>query len=240
MLGRRVHVAQVGLVFPDEKVLRSRRPDGPHALVSAVGEVAPIRPILAARRVPEGQVLRVECAVLDDGLHAQLGLGGEPVRPADAVGRLERVEAARAVARERLVTRLGRAGWVGVLEGSEVVRHGAGGNDVVLLRSVEIKQAELGLGERQPVPALRVARELRVRLLLRRLVPMPAAVIHPEPVVVREDGVVGGGVAFPRRVAGDDHVARLGLVRLECRTVELRDEEVIEKQFATRTQGDCR
>ena len=80
------------------------------ANVAAVAEIAMELPILAAHRVPERQVLRIERAFGDDRIRAH-------ERPAGAVGRLEGVQAALAAADpQRLVACLRRTLRVRVLE----------------------------------------------------------------------------------------------------------------------------
>ena len=53
------------------------------------------------------------------------------------------------------------------------------------------------------VLALRVAGYLWVRGLFGFGIVMRAAVVHAEPVAIAENGVIGAGVAFPRRIGGD-------------------------------------
>ena len=77
--------------------------------------IALVGPVLAARPVPEGQVLRVKRAEREDGTVAHL-------LPVNSVWRAERPQPSLAAPlhqRQRFIALLGPAGWVAVLERGE-------------------------------------------------------------------------------------------------------------------------
>ena len=85
-------------------------------------------------------------------------------------------------------------------------------DDVVLLRAVELEQAELGLGPMNAVLALGIASDFAVRLALRDLIVVRAAIIHAIGAIVVEEAIVCRSVAFPGLVGDEHDLLRDGLL----------------------------
>ena len=77
-------------------------------------------------------------------------------------------------------------------------------------------------------------------------VQVAAAVVHAESIAVLEERVVRRSVAFPRLIAGDDDLLRLGPMHSQLGAMELCDQIVIDEWLAPRanlahgTAGGCR
>ena len=86
------------------------------------------------------------------------------------------------------------------------------------------------------VSTLRIASNLAVRVLLRFLVEVRTAVIHPELLAVAKDRVVSARVPFPWRVGRQHHFARRRLLHDELRAAEEAvDQIVIHQRLPSRT-----
>ena len=223
-------VAQKLRLGPVEKILRSRGAD-----VSSVAKVAVILAVLAAFRIPEGEVLRVKCSLRDDGLRVHQG-------PVDAVGRLERVQSVFVAPHaERLVRRVGRALGIRVAERHERMGPHAIPDNVVLLRAVPGEQPQFGLCPLDAVRAFSVTVQItRVRPVLAvQIGIVTAAIIQPVLPAVLEHRDIVGPVPFPRFVGHQGHVLRRRLVQSQIGLAgEPFDQRVIHEQLAPRADGD--
>src|SRR5262249_2474084 len=128
---------------PVYEIRRRRRAD----MTDAVFEVARISHVLPAARIPKGHVLRIGRAVREHRLLPELF-------PADAVGGDEQL---RRPAAQSLVALLRRGLRVGVAKGVEVVNLLAGPDEVIVLGTLELDQAQLRHGPDDTVLALRIA-----------------------------------------------------------------------------------
>ena len=241
LLLRCVAVGEVGLVLPGEEVFRSGGADRAYALRlptvfigASGGEVAPVGTIFAAHFVEVGDVLRIKSSGGDDGFFTQQ-------RPVDSIRRLIGLKGgfllsqfAVAISGQGFVTGLGWTLGIGVEKRSEVVHAVTVPDDVVFLGAVEFKQPQLGLDPVNAVPALGVADKGPVGFHRHRFVRrMGAAVVHAVEIAILKQRVVSGGVSLPRFIAGDDDLARLGLVQLQLHVLHALNEKVIDEQLPT-------
>ena len=250
VLDGRIDVPQVRLPNPVQGILRGGGADRAKAFGLprlAVGharrEGAPVRAILLAHRIPEGQVLRVEGAVGDRGLVA-----GDA--EADAVGRLEHVQPMRLADDDALVARVLRAVGIGVLEDRRMGRiaanrgHALGREDnVVLLRALELEQAQFRPPPMDAVVAFHITEEPGVvgpglgRLASVPIV--PGVVVHAVQLAVLEHARVATGVSFPGGVGLEHDFLRHGLMELQPSPAgKLFHEEIVHQQFAAIADRD--
>ena len=187
----RVHLVGVELAGPTRRVVQ---PDGVRPIqevlgrsgldvaavlvapgVASLAEVPVVLAILASQSVPEGQVMGVEGAIRDD----------RPVRhrrPVDTVGRFVDVETALcATLGDSLVRGVGLRVRVAVFERHEVIGARTLQDDVVILGSLELDQAQNGSGPLDAVGALGDTDDPLVGLMFVWAVDVPGPpVVHPE------------------------------------------------------------
>ena len=209
--------------------------DVPRHDVANAAELAVKFAVDLGMRIPEGEVLRVERALGDDGLVADQ-------RPVQAVGGLEGVQSvfrSAAASGQRLVACLRRAGGIGVFERREIVASQPVPHDVVGFRAGELAQAQLGLRPMDAVTAFGIADDFGVRGFAGLRVVVRSPVVHPVPIAVLKDRVVGARVAFPRLVRHQHDFLRRGFLQhLPRIAAQLADQVVVDEQFPLRTDVD--
>ncbi len=195
----------------------------------AVAEDAEVTDVLLFRVGPEGDVLRIESALSDDGCGLDFG-------PVDCVGGVECDQAGFAGAADGLVLLGGWRVGVGIEEGGEVMACAVmGEDDVVAGGAMDFEEAELGFSPVDAVGAFGVAGDLGVEVMLGL---RHAAVIHPEFVAVLKDGEVGAVDAFPGEVGTEDDFPGGGMVEFQLGVMERFDEMFIDEEFPLGAEVD--
>ena len=212
---------------PVDEIARCAGHDGAYT----VDERAVILAVLKRVCVPKGEVLRIKRALGDHRfIPCQL--------PADAVGRLENIQAGfpnRAASGDAFVARLGRTVRIAILERHKTMCAKPIENNVVFFRAVKLEQAKFRLHPVNAVAALGVASHLAMCLLFRLGVPMGCPIVHPEQIAIAKDRVIRTGVSLPRRVGDEHNFPRLRLVqKLFCAAGHRCDEVSIDEQLALR------
>ena len=238
LLRRRIGIRQPDRFGPSLEVCRMRHADRTQSLEFPFTEVPDIHRIALPIRIPEDRVVRIERALGDDRPVAEL-------RPANAVGRLEREQSfAAGRSAHGLVTLIGRASRIRVFERSKVVRLvTAAPQDVVLFRAGvvhgrrPVEQTEVRLHPMNAVAALGVTDDFRLSLPQRRRVDdvTMASVVHPIDVAVLEYGRITAGIPFPRLLKRDRDFARRRMVQPQFGSpIEPLDQCLIDEQFPPR------
>lgn len=202
-------------------------------------KITNVTPIDFPYRVPEGVVLRVKFPAGDDRFWLQ-------VIPMNAIGRLERDEAASARG-HRLVEFVGRAVRIRILERHEIIEVRCVPKNIIVLRAIEVEQTEVGTGPMPTIFALSIAHHRISSLGLPRIIPQPQAVgtrqlhahvIHPDNLSITKDCLKITATTLPGLVPDHHNFPRGRLVQLKFQPGLPGDEMIVNEQLAPATDID--
>ena len=123
-----------------------------------------------------------------------------------------------------------RTGGIGIDEGRGNIGKAADLQDVVPPRLPELDHPQFRPREGDAVAAGR--QRQHASLLLALQVENAGPVIEAPPVIPAEEAIGKGDAILPGRIKGHSHLTPLGSLQLQPRAVQLRDEQIIDKEFA--------